>query len=98
MLRRDPGRLWDIETLVRELRGSLALVSESLRILGAAGLAAVGEAGACSYAPRTPELDELVSALVELYSQKPITILRTIFTSPDDKIKSFSDAFYLKKK
>jgi hypothetical protein len=98
LLRRDPDRSWDREALVRELRGSIPLVNESLGILSAAGLVAVSEAGSCIYAPQSGELDALVSALVDLYSQKPITVLRTIFTSPMDRIKSFSDAFYLKKK
>jgi len=83
---------------VRELRGSLPLVTESLGRLGTRGLIAADASGQYRYEPNPPELDTLVGALVELYGQKPITVLRTIFTSPTDRIRSFSDAFLFKKK
>lgn len=97
LLRRDPGRGWRAEELVRELRGSLALVTESLQSLNAAGLIAADEGGAYVYQPRSPELDELAEGLVALNAQKPTTVLRTIFSSPSDKIRSFSDAFLLRR-
>lgn len=97
LLRRDPRRPWHAEELVRELRGSLALVTESLHSLAAAGLVATDDGGAYVYRSRSPELEELVAALVALNAQKPTTVLRTIFTSPSDKIRSFSDAFLLRR-
>src|ERR1044071_5839149 len=97
LLQRERERSWALEALVRELRGSVALVTESLTALSDIGLIVLVENGAYRYEPRSPELDGLVSALVELYALKPITVLRTIFTSPSDKIKSFSDAFLLKR-
>jgi len=97
LLRRDRERSWTLEGLVRELRGSVALVSGSLKALGDIGLVVSVENEVYRYEPRSPELDGLVSALIKLYAMKPITVLRTIFTSPSDKIKSFSDAFLLKR-
>jgi hypothetical protein len=97
LLQRDRERSWTLEALVRELRGSIALVMESLKALSDVGLIVAIEDEAYRYNPRSSELDGLVSALVELYAMKPITVLRTIFTSPSDKIRSFSDAFLLKR-
>ena len=97
LLQRNPEQVWTGESLIRELRGSEHLVSESVSTLLAAGLVAVSEAGV-RYQPQSTELSELVAALVELYSQKPITVLRTIFSSPSDKIRSLSDAFLFQKK
>jgi hypothetical protein len=97
LLHRNKQRSWTGEELVRELRGSEHLVSESVGALSAAGLVEVTETGA-RYLPQSPELAALVAALVELYAQKPISVLRTIFTSPADKIRSFADAFLFKKK
>ena len=97
LLHRDREREWELESLVRELRGSVALVTESLKALGNAGLILLTENETYLYKPRSPELEDLVSALVELHALKPITVLRTIFTSPSDKIRSFSDAFLLKR-
>ena len=97
LLQRERERSWTLQALVRELRGSVALVTESPKALSDIGLIMVIENGAYRYEPRSPELDGLVAALVELYALKPITVLWTIFTSPSDKIKSFSDAFLLKR-
>jgi DNA-binding HxlR family transcriptional regulator len=97
LLYRNRERSWRLEQLVRELRGSAALVAESLKALGNIGLITQIESETYCYTPKSPELDALVAALIKYYAVKPITVLRTIFTSPSEKIKSFSDAFLLKK-
>ena len=97
LLHRDRKRSWRLEGLVRELRGSAALVAESIKTLGDLGLIVLLDSETCLYQPNSPELDALVTALVQVYAVKPITVLRTIFTSPSEKIKSFSDAFLLKR-
>ncbi|MGH6738797.1 MAG: hypothetical protein ACREDY_07165, partial [Bradyrhizobium sp.] len=66
LLRRDPQRSWKIDDLVRELRGSLSLVTESLHALDVVGLLAATAAEGYHYRAATTELDELVSALVLL--------------------------------
>jgi hypothetical protein len=96
LLHRDPQKSWTSEPLIRELRGSEHLVNESLAILKAAGLVEVTEAGA-RYRPQSAESAALIAALVDLYTQKPITVLRAIFTSPSDHIRSFADAFVFRK-
>jgi hypothetical protein len=90
LLHRDRGRRWRLETLVRELRGSAALVSKSLKMLSGAGLVMPVEDEACLYKPKSPELDVLVSSLAELYRVKPITVLQAIFTSPNETTTRFS--------
>jgi hypothetical protein len=97
LLYREPRQCWTGEALVRELRGSEHLVNDSIGTLGAAGLVEHGEAGA-RYQPQSSELEALATALVELYRQKPLTVLKAIFSSPSDKIRSFSDAFLFQKK
>jgi hypothetical protein len=97
LVRRASKAPWTIASLVQEVRGSLPLVTETLQSLKDIGLIEMIDDDVCIYKPRSRELDEVVEALVELYAQKPITVLRTIFTSPNDKIRSFSDAFLLRK-
>ena len=97
LLCRKPHPFWTGEALVRELRGSEHLVNESVAILSAAGLVELGEAGV-RYCPQSSEQGALVTALVEIYGQKPLTVLKAIFASPNDKIRSFSDAFLFQKK
>ena len=97
LLQREPGRGWTADALVRELRGSLPLVTDSLERLTAAGLVAQNESGEHLYRPQSHERAELVSALAGLYASKPIAVLRAIFATPSDKIRSFADAFLFKK-
>lgn len=98
LLYRDPRRLWTAEELVREMRASTSVVDESVRILTAAAVVEIDEAGAIRYAPPSGELAELATALVDLHRQKPVTVLRTIFTAPNEKIRSFADAFLFRRK
>lgn len=97
LLQRNPAKEWSANALVRELRGSANLVSDSLAMLSRAGLIAASESSEYRYHPQSAELAELVTALVTLHAAKPIAVLKTIYTSPDDKIRSFSDAFLFKK-
>lgn len=97
LLQREPRRSWSIDALVRELRGSSQLVQESIATLSAGGLLTATPNGEVAYDPKSRDLAELVSALAELYAHKPFAVLRTIFTSPSEKIRSFSDAFRFKK-
>lgn len=97
LMQRAPRTAWSADDLVRELRASVGVVNESLANLTAAGLVASRETGVYTYAPTSPELSAAVAALVDLYSRKPITVMNTIFSSPTDKIRSFSDAFLFKK-
>lgn len=96
LLQRDPRRAWPVAAIVRELRASEPSVRESVATLAAAGLVE-SDGSEVHYAPSSNEMDELVMALVALYAQKPIMVLRTIFTSPSEKIRSFADAFRFRK-
>jgi hypothetical protein len=97
LLQREPRRAWSVDALVRELRGSAQLVQEGAAILLDAGLMAVAAGGEYIFEPKSAEVAALVSALAELYAQKPFAVLRAIFASPSEKIRSFSDAFRFKK-
>lgn len=97
LLHRERESTWTCEALVRELRATLSLVMQNLGVLTEAGLVAEIEDGRYGYRPRTPQLAELVDGLAELYMRKPVTVLRTIFTTPNEKIRLFADAFFFKK-
>ena len=50
------------------------------------------------YAPENSDIDAAVRALARVYNERPVTLVRTIYAPKDDKIRSFADAFRLKKK
>jgi hypothetical protein len=98
LLRRTRPARWTTEALVRELRGSAALVAESVAALGAAGLVTATTGDEYAYQPQSAELDELAAGVADLYASKPLAVFQAIFATPEDKLRSFSDAFLFKKK
>jgi DNA-binding MarR family transcriptional regulator len=46
-----------------------------------------------SYRPASTELDAHVRTLAKLYNERPVTLIRMIYTLRDAKIKTFADAF-----
>jgi hypothetical protein len=49
------------------------------------------------YRPDSGELETAVSALTRVYNERPVTLVRMIYAPKDEKIRSFADAFRLKK-
>jgi hypothetical protein len=96
VLKRDPARQWNVDALIRELRSSLAVVNEALANLRAAGLVAEDDPAAYRYGAASAELDQLASALEQIYAVKPTAVIRAIVSGPSDKLRKFSDAFRFK--
>jgi hypothetical protein len=95
LLRRDPARAWHPDDLVRELRGSPAIVQDELAALRGAGLVAAAE-GRYRYEPASSVQDHLAAALQETYAARPMAVMKAIMTAPNEKLRIFSDAFKLK--
>jgi hypothetical protein len=95
LLRRDSDRAWTVASLVQEMRASTPLVAEGLATFEAAGLIRREEGGDESfvYAPATPALAQLAEQLERAYRERPVALVRTILSSPNDKLQSFADAF-----
>ena len=61
------------------------------------GWSTARKADAYRYSPATPALDAAVRALTKVYNERPVTLVRMIYAPKDEKIRSFADAFRLKK-
>src|SRR4051812_48401802 len=97
LLQRQPGREWTAEQLVHAIRPtvmSTADVAKAIEIFTARGLVETDAGSAVRYHPATPELESMVRRLAKVYDQRPVTLVRTIYTL---KIRSFADAFKIKK-
>jgi hypothetical protein len=55
-----------------------------------------GGSAAFRYFPSTEALREAVAALVVMYHQRPVTLVRAIYERPVSPLISFADAFRLK--
>ena len=97
LLRRDAGRTWRLDELVRELRSSEAAIKGALKSLDRAGLIAETGSQNYKYDPLTPALDELAALTQRTYAIKPSTVITAIFEPPSDKLRKFAEAFKLKR-
>ncbi|MGH6876484.1 MAG: hypothetical protein ACREHV_03785 [Rhizomicrobium sp.] len=96
LLSRSPDRRWTAKEIDRELRASETVVNAVLRRLRAAEIAAEPAEEQFQYRPVSPRTHEIVQALETAWRTNPISVVKAILGAPDNKLKSFSDAFRLK--
>jgi hypothetical protein len=101
LLHAQAPRPWTAAELAQELRIDAAWVAGQLASLADAGVlaatAAGGNAPQYRYEPRAAELDRAVAGLAREYAARRVTVIGLIFSKPVDKIRSFADAFRLRK-
>ena len=98
-LARNPHRALSVRQSMDEAGvGALpeADARRMLALFASRGLLA-GDGESYRYAPVNKDLDSAVCALQRAYNERPVTLLRTIYAPKDEKIRSFADAFRLKK-
>jgi hypothetical protein len=101
LLAGQPGKVWTAGELAQQLRIDVAWVDAQIRDMAAKGLSTVDDAASGGpqfrYAPRTAELAATVDELAHAYADRRVTVIGLIFSKPLDKIRSFADAFRLRK-
>lgn len=96
LVRREPGRVFPVDELVRELRATPALIGRGVRELQSAKLVQSGEGGGCRFAPASVELNEMCERLARAYAERPVAVINAIVQSRPGQ--SFADAFRFTKK
>ncbi len=97
LMHRAPERAWDAADLNRDLRGSALIVANALGVLTAAGLVLEVAPGFYRYNPVRPELARTIERLVCAYAKTPFAVVQAILAAPNNQIRTFADAFRLKK-
>ena len=101
LLRREGDRWWSAEELAEALLPAVSLpAAEAAAYLArfqANALVALGPDKRAQYRPGHNELDMQVNTLAQAYRERPVTLIRVIYALRDSKIKSFADAFKLKR-
>lgn len=95
ILRRPPRHAWSAHDLVRELRGSPALVAENLRIFELSGVVQATEPERYAYSPASSQIDGLCDALEQEYKKRPTAVMQAIVAGAD-KVQGLADAFRIK--
>ncbi len=96
LLGAEPKRRWSLDQIVRESRSSRAAVKGGLALLAGAGLVAQIGDSEYRYNPQSPTLDTIGDLVQKLYSNKPTTVIAAIYQSPNEKLRTFAEAFELK--
>jgi hypothetical protein len=100
LLQRDRSRAWSAAEIVVALRPASITEADAMRTIEtfvARGLLAQGADKRVQYQPTSEELDGYVRTLAQAYTERPVTLIRVIYALRDSKIRSFADAFKLRK-
>jgi hypothetical protein len=102
VLRRESARAWTVADAVAALGAGVSLPQEAasryMDELHARGLVAIDAAKNVQYRPASDELAAHVATLEKVYRERPVTLIRVIYGLRDNKIRSFADAFRLRRK
>ena len=96
-LRNNRESGWTQSDLVRALRGSDLVVSQSVESLMAAGLIVNEADGTIRYQPVSESVDALAAAAEELYARRPDAVRRMIVAPAPAGVVGFADAFKLRR-
>lgn len=98
LLHANPQRGWTAADIGRELRIDPAWASTQLVDLHARGMLQATDAASGAYQFTTDaRLAQAVSELAKTYADRRVSVTALIFSKPVDKLKTFSDAFRLRK-
>lgn len=99
-LRARPEEAVEPAHLSRELGGSVDSAIACLLDLERSGLVERSDdpGELCyRYAPRNTALERTVDAVADAYARRKVAVVTAIFTEPADDLRSFSDAFRIRK-
>ena len=98
----EPERAWLPRELAASLRPATVVAEpDAVRYVeqfAAAGLAVPAAEGRLQYRPANEALARHVAMLAQAYKERPVTLFRVIYALRDLKIRSFAEAFTLKRK
>ena len=80
-----------------EVRARDLVEAKLLQSFHAGGLAMASVDQAYQYRPASETLQRHVQTLAQAYEERPVTLIRIIYALRDSKIRSFADAFRVRK-
>lgn len=97
----EPGREWVDEEVGMQAQVTPETTRTRIQELSQLGFIRCrtdGERFVCQYGPHTAELEVKLQKLLDLYRQRPVTMIRMIYDRPATALRNFADAFRLKSK
>lgn len=100
VLSEEKGREWRDVEIARQIQSSTETTVLHLTALASRGLLKNSHHDDCSfyqYGATSPELESQLGRLLELYRQRPVTMIRMVYERPRSSLRDFSNAFKLRK-
>jgi hypothetical protein len=99
LLRNHPARMWTASAVAQELR--ITEMSAAGRLEDLCSRALLGCEGGTPptyrFAPAASDDSQAVTELASTYAQRRVSVISFIFSKPTDRLKSFANAFRLKR-
>ncbi len=96
LLQSARSRAWTVRQVSDEMRSSPLAVESALQTLHSQGLLGKDD-DTFVFRPRNAELDEKTSRLAACYREKRTAVITIIFSRPNEAVRSFAEAFRIKK-
>ena len=99
-LARGPDRSWTVPELAQTLHPAVVsegAVRDYLNGFTSCGVAEKLADGRYAYREQDSATAEVIAALEKAYNERPVSLVRLIYALKDKKIRSFADAFKLRK-
>ena len=100
VLGEKPDREWTAALLATEVQADPQAVAAHVAALQGRGLLTSFQRGTeliTRHGARTPELQVLVGRLLQLYRERPVTMIKMVYERAKDPLRTFADAFRLRK-
>jgi hypothetical protein len=95
-LRRDPARWWTAAEALGAVNAAEG--SRHLELLRERGMVAADAQGRVQYRPQSEALAAHARTLEKVYRERPVTLIRVIYGLRDSRIRSFAEAFRLRRR
>jgi SOS-response transcriptional repressor LexA len=95
----DRNREWSVPALAREVQASPQAVAAHLATLENRGLLRLlrGTELTCRFGPTIPEQAPLLERLLAFYNERPVTLIRMVYSLPPNTLQTLADAFRIRK-
>jgi hypothetical protein len=100
VLGEERDKQWDVVSFAKEIHLAPHVLAPHVNALDARGLltsAIAGNTSVIRHGARTPELAHQLDRLLELYAERPVTMIRMVSTRARDVLQTFAEAFRLRK-
>jgi len=97
LMRGERSRAWRIDELIRELRANDLIVKRILPEFVEKGLIAETGRELFQYRPAEGRLEKMIDRVARAYAENRTKVIEEILSAPNDNLRTFADAFRIKK-